>query len=321
MTHNHISTSVAAIGPYRAETKPITGTNTRRRLFMACVVTFIAATFCTAMAFADARVEFGSGNFVFAFPSDGRIREIPVWYHRPQSVEADAPIVFVMHGAGRTAQNYRKYWITIAEERRFVLLVPEFSRAQFRNDYNLERLARADGELLPKAEWPYTAIERIFDTVRKDNGFTATTYDIYGHSAGAQFVHRLAFLIPEARYRVAVAANAGWYTMPEFDIAYPYGLAGSPATASTLSAVLGRKLVVLLGDWDIDPNHRDLRRTPEANLQGEHRYARGHAFFARAKAASAALGVPFNWELHTAPGVAHSNARMTPHAWPFVGGR
>jgi hypothetical protein len=281
----------------------------------------IVLVLCTAAAAADARVEFGSGSFVLPFSGQGSTREIRVWYHRPQTAQADAPIVFVMHGTNRSAQNYRKYWTPIAEARGFVLLVPEFSRAQFPRDYNLQRLTRADGSHVPTNEWPYAAVERIFDVVRKDSAFTATAYDIYGHSEGAQFVHRLAFLVPDARYRVAVIANSGWYTMPDFEIGYPYGLGGTPATPATLSGVLGRRIIVLLGDRDIDPNHRDLRRTPEANAQGEHRYARGNAFFAGAKTAASALGVPFNWELHSVPGVAHSNARMAPHAGRFVGGR
>ena len=79
--------------------------------------------------------------------------------------------------------------------------------------------------------------------------------------------------------------------------------------------------IVLLGDRDIDPNHWDLRRTPAANAQGEHRYARGHAFFEQGNRMAAQLDVAFGWELHTAPGVAHSNAGMAPYAAPFVGVR
>lgn len=286
------------------------------RVIAALVWLLSAASVC-----ADATVAVGSGSFAVTMKVVDRDREIRVWYHRPADLRADAAIVFVMHGTGRTAQNYRKYWIPIAEERRFVLLVPEFSRAQFPNDYNLERLSRPDGTPVPAEQWPYAAIEKIFDAVRRDSGFTASSYDIYGHSAGAQFVHRLAFLVPGARYRVAVVANAGWYTMPDFGSAFPYGLGGAPVTAESLARVLGRRIVVLLGDRDVDPHHPDLRRTPEANLQGEHRYARGQAFFARAKRAAEELAVPFAWELHTAPGVAHSNARTAPHAGPFVGSR
>jgi poly(3-hydroxybutyrate) depolymerase len=285
------------------------------------VLLTVALAICAIAARADAQVGPGSGSFAFPFLAAGKAREIVVWYHRPAAAQADAPVVFVMHGTGRTARNYRKYWIAFAEAQRFVLLVPEFSREQFPRDYNLERMTLPDGSRLPQSQWPYAAIEHIFDAVREANGLHARTYDIYGHSAGGQFVHRLVLLMPEARFRVAVAANSGWYTMPDPGIAYPYGLSGTDVGRAQLAQALQRKLVVLLGDQDIDPNHPQLRRTPEAAAQGEHRHQRGRAFFAQAQRSARELRVDLAWELHVAPGVAHSNARMAPHAAPFVGGR
>ena len=268
---------------------------------------------------ADAHLGSGSGSFVFAFLAAGTPREIVVWYHRPATARADAPVVFVMHGTGRTAQNYRKYWIAFAEAQRFVLLVPEFSRAQFPHDYNLERLTAADATRLPPAQWPYAAIEGIFDAVRSENGLHAPSYDIYGHSAGAQFVHRLVLLLPQARFRIAVAANAGWYTMPDLGTAYPYGLAGTAVDRAQLARALQRKLIVLLGDEDNDPDHPQLRTTPEAAAQGAQRYQRGHAFLAQARRSAREQHVDAAWELRVAPGVAHSNAGMAPYAAPLVG--
>jgi poly(3-hydroxybutyrate) depolymerase len=283
------------------------------------VLLAVALAVAAVTARADARLETGTGSFVFQFLAAGKPREIVVWYHYPAAAQADAPIVFVMHGTSRTAQNYRKYWIPFAEAQNFVLLVPEFSREQFPRDYNVERMTLGDGTRVPRSQWPYAAIERIFDAVREGNGLRARTYDIYGHSAGGQFVHRLVLLMPEARFRVAVAANSGWYTMPDLAIAYPYGLAGTDVGATELARALQRKLIVLVGDRDIDPNHPQLRRTPEAAAQGEHRFQRGHTFFEQAQRSARKLDVELAWELHVAPGVAHSNARMAPHAAKFVG--
>ena len=75
-----------------------------------------------------------------------------------------------------------------------------------------------------------------------------------------------------------------------------------------------RDLVVVLGDGDVDRNDEDLRKTPEAELQGRHRFDRGHTFYRVAKARAAALGVPFNWRLQEVAGAVHSNAEMTPAA-------
>jgi poly(3-hydroxybutyrate) depolymerase len=228
----------------------------------------------------DARLEAGSGSLPFPFVSGGQLRRITLWYHRPVRAGADAPVVFVLHGTSRTGENYRKYWIPEAEKYGFILLVPEFSRDQFPGStYERGNMIGSDGVRLPESQWSYTAIEDIFDAVRKANALTAPTYDIYGHSAGGQFVHRLVFFKPGARFRVAVAANSGWYAMPDLDVAYPYGLDGSGIGPAEVRQALGRRLVVLLGSEDNDPEHHQLRRTPEAMQQGNDRIERGHTFY------------------------------------------
>jgi hypothetical protein len=47
------------------------------------------------------------------------------------------------------------------------------------------------GRLLPKPRWALSAVEHLFDEVRQAESLTTPTYDIVGHSAGGQFVHRL----------------------------------------------------------------------------------------------------------------------------------
>ena len=118
-------------------------------------------------------------------------------------------------------------------------------------------------------------------------------------------------LLPQARYVRAVAANAGWYTMPTFEVAFPFGLGGAPVDEASLRTSLGRDLVVLLGERDVDPNHKQLNRTPSAMAQGVNRFERGHRFYAEAKARAEALATPFGWRLRTVPGAAHQNRPMS----------
>lgn len=285
---------------------------------------FVAAVFVLVLSGAgwagaaqsDALLRPGSGRFAFAFVNAGEQREIAVWYHRPQQASAEAKIVFVLHGDGRNAQTYRRDWIPVAEQKGFILLVPEFSRSWFPGTagYNLGNVSDPKGTRYPEAQWSYTAIEDIFDAVRKDNALSAATYDLYGHSAGAQFIHRMIMLKPDSRFRVAIAANAGWYMMPDYSVAYPHGLASANVERKQLAQAFGRRLVVLVGDADIDPNHRALSRTPAAMLQGRHRFERGQNFYARAQRTAAELNAPLAWTLKIAPGVAHSNARIAPFA-------
>ena len=243
-----------------------------------------------------------------------------VYLGRPVNLPLDRPVVFVMHGVRRNADEYRDQWHDLAEAHRFLLVVPEFSDANFpeAEGYNYGNVYGPDGEIQPRSVWAFEAIEPIFDEVRRRFGVTAEGYALYGHSAGAQFVHRFLFHVPEARVTRAVAANAGWYTLPDLEMAFPYGLQGSVVGSDRLRRALQLPLTVLLGEEDIDPEHPSLRRTPEALAQGPHRYARGQAFYESGRAAAQRLGVPFGWRLATVPGADHDNRKMAPAAVPYL---
>ena len=200
------------------------------------------------------------------------------------------------------------------------MLVPEFRDADFpgSESYNYGNVVDAEGAVRPESQWAFSAIEQIFDDARRRFSLETDVYAIYGHSAGAQFVHRFLFHVPQARLTRAVAANAGWYTMPDPGIDFPYGLSGSAIRADPLAAALGLQFTILLGDADTDPNHPSLRRTPEAMAQGGHRFARGQAFFEAARSYAAGREIPFNWQLVTVPGADHDNRLMAPAAVPYL---
>jgi hypothetical protein len=201
--------------------------------------------------------------------------------------------------------------------------VPQFSNADFSGSlgYNTGYFTEEDGSPRARARWSFAAIEPLFDDARMRFGTSVARYSIYGHSAGAQFVHRYVLFMPEARLTKAVAANAGWYTMPDHATGFPYGLGKTPVSQQDLGAALGKPLTVLLGTADTDRADPDLRKTPEADAQGPHRYARGQAFYARGQAAAAASGGPFGWTLQEVPGVAHSNAGMAAAAAVLIAQR
>jgi dienelactone hydrolase len=239
---------------------------------------------------------------------------------RPAGLAANKPVVFVMHGVGRNASEYRDQWHDLANEHDFLLLVPEFNKEDFPGpeSYNLGNVFGGAGEITPESSWTYSAIEAIFDDARTRFSMSAERYSIYGHSAGAQFVHRFIFHVPAARVNRIVSANAGWYMMPDFETQYPYGLKGSAVDRNRLQNALQLPVTLLLGDRDTDPHHPSLRTAPEAMAQGKHRMARGVAFFEAAREAAAMLDVPFNWSLETVPGADHDNRLMAPAAIPFL---
>lgn len=168
--------------------------------------------------------------------------------------------------------------------------------------------------MVPQGLWSFSVPAALFADVRKRYGMETERFGLYGHSAGAQFVHRFLLFVPDAPIDRVVAANAGWYTMPDFTAEYPYGLRNSTVEEEALNALLQRRLTVLLGDADTLTDQDNLRQTPEAAAQGPHRYARGHRFFEVARDQAERLGIPFSWQLVTVPGADHDNARMAPAA-------
>lgn len=113
---------------------------------------------------------------------------------------------------------------------------------------------------------------------------------------------------PDNRVRRAIAANAGWYTVPDFDIAYPYGLKDSPATKEGLTRFFAKKFYLALGTADTNPDDSNLNKTPGAMAQGAYRYARGLHYWEAAERAKG--GAAFNWEKVPVQGVGHEYKKM-----------
>ena len=258
----------------------------------------------------------GKGRFMLVDWGGPPLR---VWTYAPTQADLSVlPIVVVMHGVRRDGDRYRDEWAALAQLNRFIVVAPEFTQRAFpeATGYNLGNVFEANalerGEMKQRDEqdWAFSAIEPLFSAVTGYLNSTQTEYTLYGHSAGSQFVHRFLFYKPDARVKRYIAANAGWYTTPDFEAPYPYGLRDAGVDESALTKALERDVVVLLGDLDNDAMHRSLRRTPEALRQGPHRFARGQFFFERARRSAEELDAPFNWRLETVPYAKHSNGEM-----------
>jgi hypothetical protein len=247
-----------------------------------------------------------SGSFRFVDP--GSNHPITVWFCRPRTMTSDTRLVFVMHGSeSQTARQACDLASPYIQTLNAIVLAPQFAEEYYPGDaYMFGNMIDAAGNVLPKSVWALTTIERLFDSVRAEMRLSRKEYDIVGFSGGAQFVHRLALFVPEARFHRAVVASAGRYAFPSSSAQFPFGLAGSPVDRSALAKTFSRELIVLLGDRDIS----DREREPGAMAQGRTRFARGLRFFATATDEAAALGVPLRWELRIMHGVHHSAAPM-----------
>jgi len=265
-------------------------------------------------------IDLGTGQFTFVDPQGNAERPIRVFFHRPKKFRSNGAVLFVMHGVKRNAETYRDKWIKYSDSKGFLLLVPEFSKKHYSKSrhYNLGFMRTSKGQLRDKAKWSFTAIERIFDHVVTENQLGTKEYSLYGHSAGGQFVHRFVLFMPDARYKLAIAANPGWYTMLDQEVLYPYGLEGVEVDETQIEKCFSRKFVLLLGSADTNQKDKNLRKTPEANAQGPHRFARGKEFIRQSRTLAKEMDVKMKWRMQTVRNVGHSNSKMAPAAAKMV---
>lgn len=104
-------------------------------------------------------------------------------------------------------------------------------------------------------------------------------------------------MIPDARYQLAIMANAGFYTFPDRNLPYPYGFNGLADIHQPVGACLRRNVVVLLGMADTDVNNRELRHNHLADSQGLNRYLRGLHFFQAIVGLAKAWRINLQWQL------------------------
>jgi len=301
-----------------------------RRLLCVLLLVTAAMTACTDSASADPepghhgrrgsqQIEPGRGVFTFdGYPplADHPVR---VWYDAPAD-PSTAQILIVMHGVGRNGADYRDDWHDLVDGRNVLVLAPEFSDKEYPDAeaYSLGNIIDRHGDRLPNEQWSFHVVEALFDHVVRTLGSTATDYAMFGHSAGAQFVARFVTFMPKNRARIAVAANAGWYTTLDDSVKFPYGLDGSSTREDELHAAFASNLVILLGSNDTDGEDDSLRRDDGSDQQGRNRLERGMNFYQQSQDVAARESLPFAWRLTVVPGIAHSHADMAAAAAPML---
>ena len=210
----------------------------------------------------------------------------------------------------------------LAESNTLLIIAPEFENKFSKyttNDYQEGNLFTFFGTENPKSEWAYTVIENIFDHIKSVNNITNSHYDIFGHSAGGQFVHRMVMLMPESRIETAIAANAGLYSLPDENLKFPYGLKKTDVKLNPhLQTAYKKRLIILLGEQDNDPGLGTFRTTELAMEQGAHRLERGTRFFNANEKLSKRNNWLFNWRIDTVKNVGHDYRKMSENAIEWI---
>jgi hypothetical protein len=257
----------------------------------------------------DLQLHEGLGSFLF-FDCEAAIqRTIRVFYSSPSSGVRDARVVVAMHGIDRAAEKFRDVLAGQARRNGQLVLVPEFDLRQFPDFYAYNfggvRLPPPSHTVFSRDQWNFGIIDRLFRHVRQALGSNQTTFDLFGNSAGAQYVLRYLALTEGPAVDGAVAANSGMYMLPDLAADYPVGMGGLDLDQTHLRRYLGRRLVLLLGDADIDVSAPDLPRGDVAMAQGPHRLARGLWYFEHCSKLADRLGFELGWKLEVVPAAGH----------------
>lgn len=236
---------------------------------------------------------------------------ITLFTYKPPTYR-DGPLLVICHGVSRNAEDYRNYAITMAERFGAIVIAPLFDKERFPLErYQRGGLVGADGRVRGSAEWTYAAIPRIVAHVRARESRPELPYYLVGHSAGGQFLVRLAAFLPGEAVRI-VAANPGSHLFPTRDQEFGYGFGGLPEDLSNDEVIrryLAAPLTLYLGTGDIYPRP-SFDDSPPAMKQGAHRLERGRACFAAAEQLARARGWTFNWRKVETPGIGHEAAAM-----------
>lgn len=279
----------------------------------------------------EIRIEEGSGNFLIEGGESNKEKTIRVFYHRPSKLDNNSKVLLVVPGAGRNGDNYRDDWIEKSEKYNVLVLSPEYSKKNYPSasnynlagmitnlKYNEERTAITSFKISKNSnEWIFDDFDRIFNLVKDNLTLNTDTYDMFGHSAGGQILHRLAIFKSNSKANRILASNSGWYTVPTNSEYFPTGLKGS--YKSEMDIDFSKNLVLFLGEKDDSNETRgDLRRSPEVDKQGLNRLERGTYFYNESKKIALKLNFDFNWKLEIIPDVGHDYKEMSKSAADYL---
>lgn len=263
----------------------------------------------------------GTGKFTYTNYAPFVDKPIECYYHIPANATPNMPVLLVFHGGSRDAKNMRDYLIDKANAKGFIVLAPLFSNQHFPggDGYNLANIY-IDGDnptpqtLNPEDIWTFSVVDPLFKDFSKEIGNVTSTYDMVGFSAGAQIVHRYLTYNSTANYNRVVAASSGWYTVPDNNIDFPYGLKISPQEGQNLSHMFAQETYIIVGENDVDPNSSGLRHTPEADAQGQQRIQRAQHYYQKSRDFAVTNAYLINWIYKTVPNTDHDGDAMVNYA-------
>ena len=225
------------------------------------------------------------------------------YLYLPKSLSPSTPLMISVHGISRNARRHALRFSEYAEQYNVALLAPRFSHKHFPD---FQRLGREKRGL--RADH---ALHNTLNEVRQRTALTHSPLYMFGYSGGGQFVHRYAMAYPSNIAKIAIGA-AGWYTLPDEQVTFPYGIAPNKRLADLTfkkKCFLRIPTGVYVGELD---NARDtsLRQSQKLDLQqGITRIERAHHWIHAMRTAAQEHGYNTTYHIETLPQSDHSFSR------------
>jgi pimeloyl-ACP methyl ester carboxylesterase len=235
----------------------------------------------------------------------GRILEREVdsrhryYLYVPRDLRPDSALLVSVHGISRNAREHVAAFTRMAERFETVLVAPVFGDGRYGDYQRLGRRGRGSRADL--------ALQRLASHVIYEWGLPSAKFFLYGHSGGAQFAHRYAMAYPHDVAGLALSA-AGWYTLPDPDLPYPYGIeptADSRGLSLDPREFLRVPACVFVGEDDVNRDGAFNRSEKLDSLQGRNRIERGAYWVESMNRAAAAFGYDTRYSLHILPDAGH----------------
>ena len=272
-----------------------------QRLCAIAVVSFVLCVHGEVAAAAE-RFPAGSGEQTVKLKGE----ELPLFTYRPDCREPS--LLIVLHGASRKADDYRDWLRPLADQHCLLVAAPRFAKKRFpRWRYQHGGITRRR-EVRDPGEWTGNMIVALAEQVRALEG--RIPYSLIGHSAGGQFLSRLAAFVPTEARRIVIA-NPGTLVFPDAKVKAPYGLGGVYPDSDVdghLRRYLNVPVTIYLGQEDTDDE--GLNASAKAMAQGSTRHERGLNAFRAAQSLAGSHAWTLNWRLVETPGVGHSAEKM-----------
>ncbi len=218
----------------------------------------------------------------------------------PESHQGDNKILHTIHGISRNAEEHIQGFIAQAERHATILVAPLFLKE---NSPRYQQLGtnfqqqRAD-----------MAFDHILQDLHEWLGLPPAPMRMFGFSGGGQFVHRYAMFYPKRVARIVLAAP-GWYTFPDPDRKYPFGLKATkawPQLTFSLEKFLQIPTMVMIGEED-DLRDKDLNKAREIDsFQGLNRIERAERWVGANRNLARSYDLSADFRLERIPNASHA---------------